>query len=233
MADDVALPPDLARYMRGLETRISLLERNNPLKRASAHDGTVTRVQAGEFTNPSSGLEDFGLVVRNDAGRIVFMVGNEGPLFPLPILGGVQKVSDYEAVSSGSFDTQYALSMIATGHPILRIAMAVTVDAATTGEVRLRATHSSTEDSASLALPALTDRTLQVRLNLNSLSGYDDGWSGGTGDDLDSVVFSIQARRLSGAGNVNIYHPSAVFLSTSDISAESYDLNDTSVLSLT
>ena len=217
--NDPALPPDLARHLRALETRIGQLERANPLKRASAHDGTNTRVEAGGFTNPTTGAEDFGLVVRNDEGLIVWAVGGDGPLYPAQTIGGWQRASDFEAVTSGSFATQYSLTAIGMGLPVFRADIAITVDAATTGEVRLQVTHTNTEESNVVSLPALTNGILGVRLTLSSLTDVGNGWTGeATSDALESLIISVQARRLTGAGAVNVYHPQSATLFSSETS---------------
>jgi hypothetical protein len=224
--DDIALPPDLARYMRSLESRISLLERSNPLKRASAHDGTVTRVQVGEFTNPTTDDEDFGMVVYNDAGLIVWAVGGDGPLFPAATIGGWQKAGEFVAVTSSSFATQYALTALGLGMPVLRIDFPITVDTATTGEMRVQVTHTGTETSNVVALPALTNGTGKVSLTLSSLTDVEDGWTGeATADALESLIVSIQTRRVTGAGNVNMYHPQSATLFSSETSTGAQPLS--------
>lgn len=82
---DPALPPNLAAELVDLRRRISELERRNPLARASAHDGTNTRVEIGNITHPYSNpanQDDFGIIIRDDGGVPVFMVDSGGALIP-------------------------------------------------------------------------------------------------------------------------------------------------------
>ena len=217
---DPAVPADLARYLRQLEERVGKLERSNPLQRASAHDGTETRVEVGEFTNPTTGADDFGVIVRNDSGLIVWAVGGDGPLYPAFNFGGFWKSGDFVAVTSASFATQYSISPIGTGMPTLQISFTVSVDAATAGEVRGAITHTGTEYSNTISLPALTNGTAVLSLQLSSLTDVDDGWTGeATTDALESLLVEIQGRRTSGSGNVNVYHPQSAVMYSSEVSA--------------
>jgi hypothetical protein len=58
--------------IRDLKNRIRRLEARNSLQRASAHDGTRTRVNVGEYG------DTFGLRVTDETGAEVFVVSDQG-----------------------------------------------------------------------------------------------------------------------------------------------------------
>lgn len=115
--------------------------------------------------------------------------GMEAPHIPFE----VYKANDFTVVTSGSFANIWqATASLLVSDTMLWTSL-ITVDAATTAEARL--------ESAGLFTDVLAIPTGSTNVQFKWLHGKNLG--GGMG-------VSLQVRRASGAGNVNVYSPSVV-----------------------
>jgi hypothetical protein len=85
----------------------------------------------------------------------------------------------------------------------VQIQLAVGADAATTGEVRITTNVSGSPISAVLSVPASTAAAYEWKWKV-------PGMILGTGP----ITFQIQARRVTGAGNINVYPPTQMHETT-------------------
>lgn len=121
-----------------------------------------------------------------------FQIRDDGvvhPVYHLP----AYRANDFVVVTSGTFVTTWQSSMSGCPAPALGFNTVVGCDPSTTGEVRLKITHSGgtlTTDTKSCAA--------------NTFTNFDVRWE----HDLplrEAFNIDVEARRTSGAGNVNVY----------------------------
>jgi hypothetical protein len=206
-----ALPPSMAGTLKDLEDRLSILERTNKLFASAIVGGTLRVLDATESPVVLLGLlptSIFDPILTN--GIRVYSAGGVGvaPIMSInqtngmsfPWVSGEWKApSNGQLVTSGTFATMYTSTteLISSKEILFRVRLAV--DAATTGEAKVLGTGVDGSGGGqlgnTLSLSASTDDVREFR--------FGHGFTLGTGP----LMFSLQVRRVSGAGNVTVYQP--------------------------
>ncbi len=105
---------------------------------------------------------------------------------------------EYIPVSAAAFTKVWSGSFRRAYHDVYRVALVVTSDAATVGQVRLREIQSNTSTTV-----------LNTTAGTQQLVSFDWIHPCGIGDDGNGHLgeFAIEVLRVSGAGNINVYAP--------------------------
>lgn len=114
---------------------------------------------------------------------------------------GVELAGQYVEVTSATFVPTCHWNLPAAFSDVLNAWVAVTSDASTTGEVRIREAVSGAVTDI-LTIPALANQ-----------SAYFE-WLHGVHLGDTTCEFQIQARRTGGSGNINVYSPRRFLLDT-------------------
>jgi hypothetical protein len=206
-----ALPPTLAGLILGLDRRIAILERSNKLLSSTIVGGILRVLDIS--SNPVVLLGDlptslFDPVTTN--GLRVYSSGgtSAAPMLSVNQLNGLafpwlstewKSTTDSVVVTSGTFATQWTSTteLIFAKEILFRVRLVV--DAATTAEAKVLVTAvdgtGGGQMGNTLSLSAATDAVREFRF------GHSQTLGGGP------LMFSLQTRRVSGAGNVTVYHP--------------------------
>ena len=207
MRTDPVLPASLAKEITELKRRIGALERSNPLQRASAHDGTTTRLELGTFSHPYSnpvGLDDFGAVVRNEDGAPVFLVDSGGltiPGNPVQLQNGDASGSMVHGHSSGSWtDALWNHYFVGMTGEVFSVDLNLQCGAGiSSAQARLVTNAANGGDNTS------------DPITLNCTGSYESyrwHWNPGvTVNPNDVLYFTIETRITGGAGTINVYQP--------------------------
>jgi hypothetical protein len=200
-------PSGLAEKLRELERRLTELEAARPLGNTTISQGTLRvvdsngdlRVQIGEMVGAGGTGDVWGIEVVNQPGTAdwpngepFFRASDDGAEFPYQSLPMVDE-SLVSSVTSGSFVATWTA---ATGILMHRYASAlvwVTTPVGTTGEIRLT---SGAAESDAVTIPSNTNTYVSIPAFAHGLSI----WTG-------PHYFDIEARRTSGAGNVDVHQP--------------------------
>jgi len=202
----VPLDPEsqLAAKLLEIEERLRALETAPRITSTSQRGGSYQLLDDdgnlvwtfGEYTRGL--VTDYGIQSRVPDGSGGYTTsleinggGMEAPHIPLQFT----KSNDFVAITSGSFTTVWIgyASLLVSDTLLWR--SVCSCDAATTGEAKLIAVGELETDVISLAASAFTNTYWDW------LHGYPQG---------SSFSVSLQVRRTSGAGNVNVYAPSIV-----------------------
>ncbi len=161
--------------------------------------GTL-RAQLG-YLGASSG---YGLHVADAAGVMLADVGDHG--FRMPTLNtpwvpslAMAAGGQYVQVTSATFVDVYQAEFSQITHEAFAASVTCTSDAATTGEFRLSADAAGT--TSAVSIPAASAGTVQAF-----------EWTHGVTLGIGPTSFRVQARRASGAGNINVYLPARASL---------------------
>jgi len=202
---------EFAAWRQDMERRLKVLEHSPALPFSSSRGGRVRLLDSddnlmtvfGRFSDGSNEFQGFVMYDVNGEPMIMVRSDREGIIHPL-----VQAVfvpsNSFTPVTSGTFVTTHRLNPISIYYDVLRVAVQVGSDAATTGEVRLREVNSGLTTTAL----ATTAGTIQLGV-FEWLHGVTPG--SGNGD------FVIDARRTGGAGNINVYMPNEAAFTSSAI----------------
>lgn len=195
------MPDDLSTTIKDIQRRLAALETAPRLTNSSMSDPNGTdRIIIGQFSDG-----DYGLQINNPAGMTVYKAGQYGVTRPDYLLQLTQP-NTYTDINSATFVTVWAATCTYVTADAIRFTIAVSADAATTGEVQITSNISGSPTTAVQTVPAST------------ANGYEWNWAPpglivGTGP----VIFSLQARRTSGTGLIHVYPPTQVLMSTSDV----------------
>lgn len=230
----------LEQRFRNLEQLVNELARSNPLNHGTFH-GTLYNVDSagnklGEWSPTGFALYDLAgrVVLRLDAdglsmfdadgdlrARIGLVDGTHYGLLALDADGVTPRLwvddrglqdpylsapcvdadTDYKVVTSGTFVTTHRAQFEQITSQGLYCWVTATAPAGTTGEIRLRdvATTATTD---AVAVPAGGQVVQQFR------------WLHGSTLSAGPVTFEVQARRTSGAGDVNVYKPPGMWMTS-------------------
>ena len=201
---DPAIPISLERELNAMKNRISELERSNPLQAGAAHDGTETRVEIGEILHPYSNpvdAEDFGVIVRDDAGVPIFLVDSGG----LTIPGNQANLFDnteaaHTHTSTSWTDSDWYQFFIGITGEVVSVRQSITCGAGiTAAEAKLVVTQTSGNNYESDAI-ALTCNGSSVL--------YTWHWNHGeTLDPNDAWRLGVETRITTGAGTMSLWRP--------------------------
>lgn len=209
----------LEERLRRLEQELRAMQGRNPLNNA-VFAGTLRRVDEagntlvqlgdGGFTMfdadgeprviiglTSSGR--YGIVVLDDDGTTPRLWADERGLLSPYLTVPVVAADDYKAVTSGTFVTSHTAQFELISHQGLYCWVTAVTAVGTVGEFRLRIPFSgAVTDVVSVA--SGTQATQQFR------------WLHGLDLSAGPVVVEVQARRVSGTGDVNVYRPPGMSL---------------------
>ena len=206
-----ALPPSLASDIADIRRRLDVLERSNKLLSAAIIGGALRVLDIAEDPVALLGALPTSLydpVATN--GLRVYSAGGTGiaPLLSVNQLNGLafpwlstewKTTTDSVVVTSGTFATQWTSTteLVFAKEILFRVRLAV--DASTTAEAQVLVTAVDGTGGGVmgnvLSLSAATDAVREFRL------GHSQTIGGGP------LMFSLQVRRVTGAGNVTVYHP--------------------------
>jgi hypothetical protein len=198
VADDPALPPNLARDLAEIRRRLKNVESANRLQSSSVRGGAMlvldddgnSIVYMGRLIGTNDGLQ-----VDGDGGATGMMhVSSQiGWAQPYLMTSTFVRPTEAETVTSGSFVDAWLAKAEQNLSEHVRFTCAVATDAATTAEVRFTVAGTPIGDTLVLA---------------GSHSAYHE-FAAPTGGVLFAGPYwmALQARRTGGAGNVYVYRP--------------------------
>ncbi len=199
---DPALPPSLAADLADLRRRLSSLESSPKAPFTSINAGALTvlddsgviRVIVGQLSTPGK----YGVQVIDTSGGTPFKVDQDGmhtPYLATPFFDPAAS----KPVTSGSFVEVYRARVELITEVGCYVWVQASGDASTTGEIRIR-TGANTTNAVSVFAGAFVLQQFR--------------WLHGQTLQSGPVDFSIEARRTSGAGNVNVYLNSGLSLTS-------------------
>lgn len=213
MADD-RYPTDplngaaaFAEHIRDLERRIAELEAARPLGNTTLQNGTFRvvdengdlRAQIGQIGTADAPLWGMEVVAQPGTdswpdGKPYFRANENGVQFPYGYSAWLPS-GDLKTYTNSSFETKWEAGLGIVSQKYLGSLIFAGTDAGTVGEIRMTGYGGAT--STVVQIPANTSSKLWQLGPF--LHGY-DLWSG-------PALFGLQVRRVSGAGNVNVYTP--------------------------
>jgi len=198
---------DIGGMLGELSRRVRDLERAPALRNTSMTSGTTTIRDDNDVARVKLGLvgdDSYGLAVYDDAGTPTFRLTEAGQVYPYEPLP-VSKWDDSVAVNAASFVPVWAATCSYATADAVQLQTYVAADAGTTGEVRLSANLSGTPTTDAIAI---ADGSGDYR----EWKWAPSGLVAGTGP----VVFTLEARRTGGSGDVNVYPPVQSFMTTAE-----------------
>lgn len=194
-------------WQEDVNNRLETLETAQGLRSASVKGGAitvwsrqnnqVTRMGLGGYILPSGeSREAIALAASTDDGRFHLLIDHEqGWAVPNIPYGFVQDT--YVAVTSGSYVGTWKTGVVLTGHVVV-CEFVVTCDSGTTGDVRL---FLGERASNPISIAASQQKTCRFSWDVSEF--YELG---------SRLKLSVQARRLTGTNNVNVYAPDFAFV---------------------
>jgi hypothetical protein len=181
------MPPNLAHELRELQRRLETLERAPRLTNASISDPAgVERIVLGLLDDGNYGLEVFDA----DGGTRLRV---DGDGLSAPYLPGVPRdPNEYLVTTSPAFVTVWHSVFQITSHLAIGGQIGWAADPGTTGELRLKLGAETTD---------------AVPLTAGSSGSQNFAWLHNAPLSSGPQYVEIQARRVSGVGNINIYAP--------------------------
>jgi hypothetical protein len=188
-------PTDIGAVLSDLQRRLHDVECAAGLTNASVADPAgVKRVLLGRLDSAGN----YGIEVRDQNGNSMIRVDGNGLRYPgLPML--YRKAGDPVIVTSGTFTSVWEGFIPWVSHNAVRWNSTIGVDAATTGEARLRTNVGGTTYSAVKTLAAGTANAYEWNWAIPGLTF-------GTGP----VNVTLEVRRVTGAANINAYGPNTL-----------------------
>jgi hypothetical protein len=213
MPHDPTLPPSLAAEIADLKRRLSNLERSPSLPFSSFkggallfldNDGNVRRAMGNVAFDGSVGgvTEGYGDYQYGDD-QAVIVAAQEGdrgivyPTQPIPMLP-ITAITVTSGTFTGLFEHRYDME---PAYEVIRIQMAASTGAGTTGEIRLNDSISGQSTSAA-SIPALTNGIVDFMWLHPAAVGLFDA-----GHARESIHLSVQARLTGGAGGFSVFPP--------------------------
>lgn len=190
--------------IQALERKVADLLGARPMQHTAMTAGRFSVIdQSGEervrigVVRSEDGIDKYGLIIADDGGVRFEVNGEDGfvvPMFPLTPIPQKQLGSGpYVVTTSATFESVYR-AVSQTTHKAMTYRFVVVTAASTVGEVRVRHVGSGTTSGViSCAAGGQTNGLFQW-LHDQPL---------GTGPHS----FDLQARRVSGAGDVNVFWP--------------------------
>lgn len=195
-------PAQFAEIIRKLESRIAALE-GAPLVGSNltmVDDHGDVRVRIGRMTAAGGGTGTVygfeGVTQPGNAdwpGGFPFLrVSSDGAEYPYISTAWIDPAL-FKSVTSGTFADVYQSFNGLIEHKYVSAYIRVATPVGTTGEIRLANVTTSTQSPA-VAVPSNTNGYLLV-----------PAWAHGSMLWTGPILFSVQARRLTGSGNVDVY----------------------------
>lgn len=213
---DPRLPPNLADEIADLKRRLDNLERSPSIPFSSARGGAflyldenggprwvMGNVHVNADGNVGTSEQDvYGVMGFGDSSSAGFFLreGQRALAYP----GQSFTFHDYQAfkaITSGSFVPVWNVQLDQVVGEVIKVVFFVGTDAATTGEVRLSDAVSG-QTTTAYTTPANSGKFISYEWLHPATSGLFDNRVRNTRLDL-----RVDARRASGAGNVNVYLP--------------------------
>lgn len=191
-------PYDISGQFSDIKRQLHSLSTGAMLRNASMSDPDgVGRVYIGLLPDG-----DYGIEVRNADGVTVYLAESAGVVYPREALQ-ITKWGDAVAVTDGAFSIIWGMVSAYATADAVQVQAYILADAATTGEARLTVNLGGTPVTAVQSIPAASGAFYEWKWDV-------PGMVAGTGP----IVVGLEARRTSGAGNVNVYPPIQAYMTT-------------------
>ncbi len=208
------IPPDeasqLLAYIKRLERRIEDLETGEPLRNSSLSGGAIAvfndnnrqvgRLGLGTRVSNSGVIERPVFAVSEDSvdNRFLMLVDTvEGIIRPKQI---VQFIEDtFVIVTSSSFTNVYK-AFVAITSKIVYVKLIVNCPSGTTGEIRLELGTNFTD---AISIPENSSASYEFKWDISSIMNFNS-----------EVDLRVEARRVSGSGNLLVFAPDAAYFET-------------------
>lgn len=196
-----------SNWMHTVEQRLEVMETQQRLFKSSVKGGAMTvydddlnqvgRLGVGGYTTPDSiSVTNPVFAMNNPIGQFIALIDvDQGWLTPKFQYNFV--ADDFIPVAAASYANTWKSNININGHG-LELRFLVTVDAATTGRVKL---DLGGIDSDVVLVTALQQVVIRYAWDLTNI--YTLG---------DSPTLRIRAQRDTGTGNINVYSPDRCFL---------------------
>lgn len=197
----------LAIKIADLERRLAALETARNTGVTTMHEGTLIindgagtrRASLGDLSALTEGF-DYGLALEGADGDDAVVIDGQGFHTPYLHSGFVPRRTSagptYDTITSSSWVSVYTATFHRMSHKGIAVDVTIAADAGTVGEVRLQG-FAGTSGAASVA---------------GALEGKSFRWLHGENLGAGPISFTVQARRVSGAGNVFVYQPGSAAL---------------------
>lgn len=197
MADPTLFPDDLILQLKTLERRVRELESSNRLLSSAILGGTFQVLDAGggriaEIGSVYSGTSDGLLVYASDHTTLILDV-DRAQGFASPWMSSAwADAAEAHTITSGSLASTWRTMTELMWSTQVVFRLFVTTDAATTGELQIGMGGSF---SATKTVAPSTSGFLEFR------------WAHGLAIGVGPVFTDLYARRVSGAGSFQVFHP--------------------------
>lgn len=194
---EAVLPGDIASVLNDILRRLSTLESTSRLASSAIQDGALTILDSSGNTVVIIGKQGsvYGVTTQTPAGFPIFETTNEGLVFPGMPAPMVNEQTGQIAVTSGTLVTTFGGQFDAATADSITVIVGWSTDAATTGELVLTNNVVGGASSSAKSLPA-------------GSSGFQTFlWKHSQPVGSGPFFPMLQARRTSGAGNVNVFTP--------------------------
>lgn len=207
---DPALPPNLLDDIAELKRRVRTLETANRLESSSIGGSstiggssllTVLDSTGGQVARLGTlgGTYGNGLHLTDPATNATVLFASDAGGTVVPYLANPwRRFDEYFPVTSATFAETYQCRLESVSSVMIRFTAWLSADASTTGEVRLVVNAAQLGSTVSIAAA--------------SIQRYEFSMAHGIVLQGGPVEIAVQARRLTGAGNVNVYEPSGLTL---------------------
>lgn len=205
MLDPTRPDPTGVAAARDLERRVEALERSNQLLASTITGGTLvilddSAVAIAVVGEVQAGVNGLVVYTAAGSGAAPMLSVNQSQGFAFPWFSSEWKApTDSVVVTSGTFATQWTSTTELMFSTEILFRLRIVVDAATTAEAKVLVTAvdgtGGGQLGTTLSLSAATDAVREFR------AAHGQTLGGGP------IMFSVQVRRVSGAGNVTVYHP--------------------------
>jgi len=203
MANDIVLPPSFAAEINDLKARIASLERAAPkLTSSSVSDAAgVKRLEIGAISNPVTGSDDFGLIVRESGGSEVLVVGNDGLVTP-GVNAQILSPDSIDLIPDTSWGTSWRFYFwgITADAVLLHHQVAAQADV-TSAEMRLQSYSLNLDGSGTGVLATSSTRSVTTGGAFNT---YQWAWLHGVDlDDEKGLLIELQMQVTGSSGSAN------------------------------
>lgn len=196
---ETSLPANLLAEFEDMKRRLHALETAPRATETSIDEGSFEVLdEAGNTVTVQGAIGDaYGIYVRHpDTGIYLFYADTEmGLAAPYPPLQVVDP-NEFIAVTSGAFVTTWVAKTEQLRADAVKVRVGWGADASTPGELRV-----------AIAGGFGNGETAEVALTAGTTGNAEFNWRHGVTLGVGPIWFLIEARRVSGAGNVNIYTP--------------------------
>lgn len=214
MSLEPTMPPSLAAEIRDLKRRLDNLERSQRLPFSSTRGGAFLFLDNNGSTRRALGnvafdgsvgagaTEGYGDYVYGDDGAVILAAqqGDRGlvyPTQPIPMLP-ITSITVTSGTYTGLFEHRYNVPL---AYEVIRIQLAASTGAGTTGDIRLNDAVSG-QSTAAASIPAASSKVVDFYwLHPAAIGLFDAAHAGSV------LHLSIQARLTGGAGGFSVFPP--------------------------